>query len=265
VTWAALFAVIYPLLQTGEAPSGTVKAAPPGVRYRMNIASATSSPWVDSNLWRYRRDERAKFACDVRQKSIVLAMAEAFSVQASISLQTEASQKADYDTMLAFLQSLPPGPVTRWAQVSITADDGSFQAGEVLNMLTRKNILFSRGNVPQTLPIAIDSKISNAYEKMQEIREKLGDDHRVLRIFGSELTLAELAREGQRVRLHLVNYGSRPVETIRIRIQGKYTEKNMKAYVYGVNASRLFDFVQEGDFTEFSLDRLPVYGVLDFN
>lgn len=254
--WAALLAVIYPI--PGDAPAGSTKVPAPGVRYRMNMAMATSAPWVDSNIWRYRRDPKAAYSCDVREKSVQLAMAEAFAESVKVTLQTVPAQNADYDAMLAFLKRIPEGPTTPWADVAIT-EDGSSQAGEVLNLLSRRNLMFQlKGNIPVT------SKITNPYEHVQEIREKLGDDNRLLRLFGSELTLAGLAREGNRIRLHLVNYGSRPVETLRIRIKGRHTEQNTKAYVFKNDAPRLSEFVYEGSYTELTLDKMPLYAVFDF-
>lgn len=221
---------------------------------------ATSAPWVDSNLWRYRREPKASYFCDVREKSVQLAMAEAFAAGVKVTLHTAPAQNADYEAMLAFLKRIPEGPATPLVDFSLH-DDGSPQAGEVLNLLSRRNLLFDgKGKIPVTAALA-----GNPYEYMQELREKLGDEKRRLRLFGSELTLAALARDGGRMRLQLVNYGTRPVETLRIRVQGKFAEKDIKAYIFRHESPRFFEFVRDGDYTEFTLDLLPLYGALDFN
>ncbi|MCZ2149832.1 MAG: hypothetical protein LC126_18885 [Bryobacterales bacterium] len=263
--WTILLAAVYPVLFPGGEPAGLVKVPPPGVRYRMNMAMATSSPWVDSNIWRYRRDPETKYFCDVRGKSVQLAAAEAFSQGVGVSLQTTPEQKQDYDAILEFLKSIPQGPAKPWADVRIASDDGSAQAGEALNLLARRNIFYTTQPGARGSALRLDSKITNAYEYMQDVREKIGDDKRVLRIFGSELTIATLTRAGKRVRLQLVNYGNRPVETLRIRIQGHYTEKNIHARVFKVAEPHLAEFAHEGNYTEFTLEELPLYAVLDFD
>jgi hypothetical protein len=84
-----------------------------------------------------------------------------------------------------------------------------------------------------------------------------------LRLFGSELTLAVASREGKRVRLHLVNYGQRPVDHLRIRVKGVFGEQNIRAYLYGGIAAKFKDFETGKDYTEFTLESLGAYGVLD--
>jgi len=259
VIWPGLFAAVLPILFTGSDTAGYQKAIAPGVRYRMNMASATSSPWVDSNLWRYLRNPQANYLCDTKGKSVVTAMAEGFSTGVKLALQTAPEQKADFDKMHEFLRQIPDGPSQPWVNFTVS-DDGSFQAGEVMNMLSRRSIGF---RVAPKGDYALTAKMTNAYEAMQEIREKLSDDRRVLRLFGSELTLAVAAREGNRVRLHLVNYGQRPVDHLRLRVQGRFRQQSIKTYLYGGVAAKLMDFEAGKDFTEFTLETLGPYGVID--
>lgn len=259
MTWPALLAAALPILFTGTDTAGYQKAIGPGVRYRMNMASATSSPWVDSNLWRYQRKPQESYLCDTKGKNVVVAMAEGFATGVKLAVQIAPEQNADYDKMLEFLKQIPDGPSTPWVNFTVS-EDGSFQAGEVMNMLSRRSISY---RVASKGDYALTSKMTNAYEAMQDIREKLGDDRRVLRLFGSELTLAVAARNGNRVRVHMVNYGQRPVEHLRIRVQGVFREANIKAYLYGGIASKFTDFESGKDYTEFTLESLGPYGVLD--
>lgn len=257
--WPVLLAAVLPTLFTGTDTAGYQKAVAPGVRYRMNMASATSSPWVDSNLWRYQRNPEASYLCDVKGKSVVVAMAEGFSTGVKVALQIAPEQQADFDRMTAFLSGIPKGPEKPWVNFTVS-DDGSFQAGEVMNLLSRRSIGF---RVAAKGDYALTGKMANAYEAMQEIREKLGDEKRVLRLFGSELTLAVAAREGNRVRLHLVNYGQRPVDHLRIRVQGVFREAGIQAYLHGGIAPKFRDFEPGKNYTEFTLESLGAYGVLD--
>jgi hypothetical protein len=260
VIWPGLLAAVYPVLFSGSGSTELTKVSPPGIRYRMNMAMATSAPWVDSNMWRYRRDPEKSYVCDVKQKSVVVAMAEGFSLDVRVALEIAPGQQKDYDSMLAFLKGLPDGPKTRWTNFTVT-DDRSAPAGELMNLLSRRNLMY---RIASNGDYALNSRISNPYEYVQEMREKLGDEKRVIRIFGSELTLVELTRDGNRVRLQLLNYGSRPVEDLRIRIKGHYKAGAIQAYVYRSTSPRLEEFTYDGKFTEFTLDALPTYAVLDF-
>ncbi len=133
--WLPLLFVL-PGLFEGTDPAGFTKVPSPGVQYRMNMATATRAPWVDSNIWQYRRDPAKKYVCDVRKGSVALAMAEAFSQGVDAQMWIEPAQKPAYEKMLAFLKSLPEGPKTRWVDFAVT-DDGSAEAGEALKLLSR--------------------------------------------------------------------------------------------------------------------------------
>lgn len=256
-----LFAVVYPAIFTGTDTAKYTKVPPPGVQFRRNMAMATSAPWVDSNLWKYRREQKMQYLCDVRQKSVVLAAVEAFMENVNVSLQTAPEQRKDYDEILAFLKQIPEGPTRPWANYAVS-DDGSAQAGEVMNLLARRNMLYE---VKPGSPIALTAKMTNPYDAMQDIREKFGDEKRNLRLFGSELTLAELSRDGKKVRLQLINYGTRPVEYLRVRLLGKVQQSSLKAYIFRSPNPVFKDWTFEGGATEFTLESLPVFGVLDLN
>lgn len=260
MTFPALFAAIYPILFTGQDTSQFTKLPAPGVRYRMNMAMATSAPWIDSNIWRYIRNSKANYLSDVREKNVALAMVEAFALAVPVQLQTTPAQQKDFDETLAFLKQIPDGPTTPYTDFTLR-DDASFPAGEVLNLLSRRNIQYRID--PQSTNI-LGAKMPSPYEHVQQLREKLGDDKRIFRLFGSELTLAYLTRDGKRIRLHLINYGSRPVEHLRLRIQGVFNESQIKTHIYRTTAARLQEFTHEAGYTEFTLTALPLYAVLDF-
>jgi hypothetical protein len=264
VTWGALVAAALPVVFSGGDPARYTRVPAPGVRYRMNMATATSAPWIDSNLWRYRRAPERSYLVDAREKQLPLILAEAHAAGAALAVEIAPAQKKEFDSMLAFLRPLPDGPTGEWANVTIS-EDGSAQAAEALSLLTRRNLLYRilKSNDTVKADFRLTSAITNPYEFMLQIREKVGDERRLLRLFGSELTLARLTRDGNRVRLRLVNYGSRPVESLRVRLHGRYRPENIRAYVYENPAAKIFDQIEDGGYTEFSLDRLPVYGVVD--
>ena len=56
------------------------------------------------------------------------------------------------------------------------------------------------------------------------VREELSDEKRLVRVFGSYTVLAHLTGEGGRARLHLLNYGNRPVEDLRVSVLGTYEQ-----------------------------------------
>lgn len=257
--WLALLAIT--LFEGGDV-AGYKRVPPPGVRYRMNMAMATSAPWIDSNLWRYRRNPSYKYLSAVKGKSVMLAMAEAGAMRANLALEIAPEQKAGYDRITAWLAKVPAGPVAPWANFNVS-DDGSAMAGEVQLLMARRNLLYKIAP-PKQAQFKLSSAIKNPYEFVLDTRDQFGDDKRVLRLFGSELTMAELTREGSRIRLHLINYGSRPVEALRLRIAGRFTACHVKALVFDDDAPELREFTFENGFTEFTLGKLPVYAVLDF-
>jgi len=257
--WPLLLAVIYPVLHTSHEAAGLTRVSPPGVRTRMNMAMATSAPWIDSNLWKYRRNPRNSYVSDLKGKPLIIAMAEAYAAGVKLAIETTPDQEKEYQQVLAFLKQIPDGPVKPWVNW-VLRDDPTPQAAEVMNLMSRRNLLFRvdpKGDVSL-------AGVKNPYEFMQQLREKLGDDKRLLRLFGSELTVAELARDGNRVRLHLLNYGTRPVEDLRIRLKGKFPQTAVKALVHGDPSPLLKEFVHEDGTTEFTLKSLPSYAVLDF-
>ncbi|MBL8231292.1 MAG: hypothetical protein JNL98_22550, partial [Bryobacterales bacterium] len=155
-----LFAL--PAIFDGGDPSRYEVVPPPRVQYRMNMATATRSPWVDSNIWTYRRAPAKKYLCDVRKSSVVLAMAEAFSQNVDVALQIAPEQKKDFDAMTAFLKSLPDGPRTKWPNFAV-ADDGSEEAGEALKLLSRRNLLYAK-DARDAVKLQLNKEILDPYQ-----------------------------------------------------------------------------------------------------
>jgi hypothetical protein len=150
-------------------------------------------------------------------------------------------------------------------------DDGSEAVGEVLKLLSRRNLLYRPVTSPSpqfkvnvkvgTPEFPAAEAADDPSEFALKIRRQVGDANRSLRLFGSEAVIARLTGDGRRARLHLLNYGGRDLEGLRVRVRGRYA--NVEAQVAGAGRVAVVDQADTGDATEFTLPRLPVYGVLD--
>jgi len=94
-----------------------------------------------------------------------------------------------------------------------------------------------------------------------KIRRQLTDAQRSLRIFGSEVVIGRLTSDGRRARLHLLNYGGRDVEGVRVRLRGTYPEGEVQAA--GQARLALDDRAVIDGGTEFTVPRLGTYAVVD--
>ena len=94
-----------------------------------------------------------------------------------------------------------------------------------------------------------------------KIRRRLTDEQRALRIYGSEVVIGRLTGDAARIRLHVMNYGGREIEGLRVRLRGAYGTGD--AYVEGAGRVPLQDHVVADGATEFSLPRLGTYAVID--
>lgn len=170
---------------------------------------------------------------------------------------------------MTFVEGLPPLDLPGVADFAIV-DDGSPVTGEVMNLLSRRNLLFKVVKAPSP-QLRINVVIgSPAYPReeagdpsafAQKIRSELTDEQRSLRIYGSEVVIARLTGDGKNARLHLLNYGGRDIEGLRIRVRGNYS--GVQAYVAGAGPVALEDQSVADGGTEFTLPRLATYAVID--
>ena len=97
-------------------------------------------------------------------------------------------------------------------------DDHSPAMDEVLNMLTRRNLLYRV--VPardRQLDITVQlgtkdfpkESADNPSDFAARVRAKLGDDRRLVRLYGATTIIAHLTGDGKHARLYLLNYGGR--------------------------------------------------------
>jgi hypothetical protein len=254
-------------------PQKAVKLQPPAVNYRMNQGGATRSPWLVSNGWRFLRQPEARFYYDMRGPQAALAAAEAFCFGATAMIRTDVAGLKPLAEMLAFLRAVPPGDLPPVADIGFV-DDGSFTSGEVMNMMVRGNLQFRivpAADRSVKLTVRLGSKeyplerAKNPGAMAQEIRARLTDEKRSVRVYGSQVVVARLTARGARARLHLLNYAGaeRRVDGIRVRVAGRYEKHGLM--VAGSPEVKLADYTIEPDATEFTLPELRSYAIIDLD
>lgn len=250
-----------------------IKLPVPGVRYRMDVASATTMPWIDANGWRIERGTakvgHQTYYYETPRGKAVLAAAEAYAWGAEAVVHLDSQDLDAFGRMLAFLRSIDQPVLPQLANIGVI-DDGSARTGEVLNLLARRNLLLRLVNKPDPkldLNLQIGSKeypeadAANPAAFANLVRRKLGDDKRLARIYGSEVVLIHLNGDGTKLRVHLVNYSGRKVEGLRLRVLGEYQHHNLAAF--GVGNAALTDYFVSSGATEFTVPEMDAYAVVD--
>ena len=241
----------------------------PGVTARAGVASPTRSPWIVANGWRMTRQPAAKYRYDLPAGKAALAAAEAFAYGADALLKIDPADEAGLEAMLKSLEALPAADLPAIADIGVV-DDGSPITGEVMNLLARRNLLYQVVKSPSTrlrLNIVMGSRefpLADAADPSAfalKIRRQLTDEQRTLRVYGSEVVIGRLTGDAGRIRLHLINYGGREIEGLRLRLRGAYGTGD--AYVEGTGRVPLQDHVVADGATEFSLPRMKTYAVID--
>ena len=266
-SWRAAGFTVTPL--TDAELASRERLPSPGITPRAGVASPTRAPWVEANGWRFTRRPAAKFVYDVPAGKAALAAAEAFASGADAVLRIDAADLGALGAMLAFLATVPAVELPAVSDFAVV-DDGSAVTGEVMNLLARRNLLFEAVQAPSSrFPINIRigspeyprTEAADPSAFAQKIRRQLTDDRRALRIYGSEVVLCRLTADAGRARLHLVNYGGREIEGLRIRIRGRYADGEV--HVAGAGRLALEDRVVADDATEFTIPRISTYAVVD--
>ncbi len=215
---------------TREELEKRVKLSRPGINRKVNVASATTAPWVDANGWRFRRNPVGEFYYDLPTGTGALAAAEAFACGANAVLKIEPADLAKVGEMLQFLRSIPKSSLPEIADFGFI-DDGSNGAAEILNLLTRRNLLYRIVRVPDP-HLRLERSESNSDNPQlfaAKIREQITDEQRSLRVFGSEVVLCRLMGDGSQARIHVLNYGRDAVQGVRLRVRGTYAHARIYA------------------------------------
>jgi len=254
----------------GDADLASREALPtPGVSARPGVASPTRSPWIVANGWRFMRKPTAKYLYELPAGKGNTAEAEAFAYGADAVLKIDPADVASVGQMFAFLDRLPAADLPSVADLAVV-DDGSAIVGEVMNLLARRNLLYKVVQAPSAafrVNVAVGSA---AYPRAEaadpsafalKIRRQLTDEQRSLRVYGSEVVICRLTADATRARLHLINYGGREIEGLRLRVRGTYGDG--EAHVAGAGRLPLQDLVASDGATEFSVPRLTTYAVVD--
>ena len=254
-------------------PQKAVKLLPPVVQYRIDQASASRAPWIDSNGWQFLRRPKGSFYYDVKGAQAALAAAEAFTFGATAMIHTDADGLKPFGQMLGFLRSLSGVEMAPVADIGFV-DDGSDAAGEVMNLMVRHNLLFKTETAPDSglkLNVRIGSReypTADAQDPgamAQAIRGNLTDEKRSVRIYGTTVVVARLEGAAGRVRIQLLNYAgpARKVDGLRVRVLGSYPKHQVAAS--GSPGEDLLDYSVQPDATEFTLRELKTYAVIDLS
>jgi hypothetical protein len=242
---------------------------PPGVTMRPELVSATRAPWLNANGWRFLRAGGGAYLYTLPRGKAALAAAEAFAYGIDALLKIDPGDAEAAGRMLAFEHQLPDLDLPPVADFAVV-DDKSVALGEILNLLVRRNLLFRVVQTPDAsvpLNVALGTKeytLKDATDPNAialKVRRQLGDERRTLRLYGVETVIARLLGDDKRLRLHLLNYGGRVVDGLRIRVRGDYPEA--AAFVEGQGRVTLEDRTRSEGATEFSLPSLGVYAVVD--
>ncbi len=239
-------------------PGTAVKIPPPGVRYRADVATASTTPWVDANGWRYARSAGKLHFIDASRGSAALAAAEAFVYGADAVIKIDPKQLEAYGKMLTFLRPLDRRPLPPLANIGVE-DDGSALAGEAMNMLARRNLLFRIVRKPDPkldVNVKPGADARNPAVYAQTVRAQLTDEKGLVRVYGSDVVLASFTGEGQQARLFMLNYGSGRIEGLRVRVLGNWGS-------VAVAGSRIEDVERLPGAVEFSMPELETLAVVE--
>jgi len=265
------------------APAGEDAAAfeavpPPGVRMRADEARATSTPWVDSNAWRFQRGLGKANYQSLPAGAAPLAAAEAFTFNASAILDPDPADLEELGNMLQFLKAHELPPLPSMANIGVVDNDSRLM-GEVLNLLTRRNLLYRVVTEPDpALDVTVrlgseEFPLAAAADPSQfaaRVRAKLGDDKRLVRLYGTSTIIARLAGDGNKARLYLLNYrqgresrGGWNLPSVRVRVLGRYQPRFAG---YGAAPSAALTDIEHVDgATEFWVPNFMILAIIDLD
>jgi hypothetical protein len=105
------------------------------------------------------------------------------------------------------------------------------------------------------------SEAANPDYLAKKIRGQLGDDKRLVRLYGSEVVVARLTGNRDHQRLQLLNYAARPVEGLRVRVAGTWAHPRLMAF--DKPNMQVSDVTSSDGGTEFTIAELSTYAAVD--
>jgi len=244
----------------------------PGIARRPNVAGATSRPWIDANGWRFIRNPAGKFYYELTAGKAALAAAEVFAYsRPDVILKIDQADLEEVGKMLNFVRSLPQENLPPVADIAII-DDGSPLTGEVMNLLSRRNLLYQVVKAPSRQYLINIKFGTNEFPESaaadpsafaQKVRRKITDERRTLRIYGNEVVIGRLTGDGSRFRLHLLNYSGREIDSMRVRLRGNYDKAELKIFGYTTAAPE--DYLVAGGATEFTIPKMRSYAMVELS
>jgi hypothetical protein len=256
--------------------AGFEEVPPPGVRFVPTVARSTNVPWVDSNGWRFQRGLRQARYAELPAGAAALAAAEAFAYGVEAILEPDTADIEELRAMLRFLRTEKRPPLPLRANISVV-DDGSEPLGEVLKMLSRRNLLYRVVTKPDPAadltvrlgtPEFPEEEAADPYQFAQLVRERLGDDRRLLRLYGVSTVLARFTGDGGAARLYLLSYarpGRQPSDNpqaMQVRVLGRYEPQAFAGYGAAPNAA-LSDLRHPDGATEFWVPSFRSLAIVD--
>jgi hypothetical protein len=245
----------------------------PGVRFVATQARATSAPWVDSNAWRYQRGVQKADYDTLPAGAAPLAAAEAFAYGVDAILNPDPEDLPELGKILAFLKAQDQPALPIMANIGVL-DDKSPVMGEVLNMLTRRNLLYRVVSAPDPkLGVTVQlgspdfpkESATNPSDFAARVREKVGDDKRLVRLYGTSTAIAHLTGDEKRARLVLLSYSrNRAQPGVRVRLLGRYRPSKFTAYGAAPDA-KLADIEHPENATEFSIPEFNTIAIVDLD
>ena len=259
----------------GDAAAEFQEVPAAGVRFLPNVARATNVPWIDSNGWRFARGLRKAHYAKLPPGQSPLSAAEAFFFDVDAILNPDPKDLQDLGNMLRFLEAQQQPPMPPLVNIGVV-DDGTPIMAEVMNLLTRRNLLYKVVakpdpsldlNVQLGTPDFPADAAANPYEFAARVRAKLGDDKRLVRIYGTSTVLARLTGSGGKARLSLLSFSRRRQEgggaqAMRVRLVGRYRPTRFAAYGTAEGA-QLGDLRHTSNTTEFWVPDFTTLAVVD--
>jgi hypothetical protein len=247
----------------------------PGVRYLPNVARATNIPWIDSNGWRFARGMRKVSYMKIPAGAASLAAAEAFVFNVDAIINPDPKDLEDLGKMLRFLKAHEQAPLPEMVNIGVV-DSSSPLLNEVLNLLTRRNLLYKVVPAPdRTLDLNVQlgtpdfpaESAANPYEFAARVRAALGDDKRLVRLYGTDTVIARLTGDKRRARLYLLSFSRRRqpdagAQGIRVRVQGRYRPATLAGYGATPDA-KVGDVRHPGTTTEFWVPDFNTCAIID--